>query len=960
MYHDDPSKFFQELFEEEAGNLKEDDPLQRVVCGEFPQLCRNFDETLIQESWSWRNVHSSRELAFAIIDPKGEIDRKALYRVVFLLEENMYSLGPERHHDTLRQKHLVSILKSFYEKQEFSYALKRISRPFGHPGADRLIRESLRLPETTSISDCEARRATFSALLTYLRQNVGSCFATAPAIIIQKEQPLQFLSDIGQLLGTGRLKRIIEGKEYVVPLSMSWGMGDLLRPIYLSALGKDPLASLALSPGLQSAFEASGLIEKKGGSEECAKILKESFPHVSQEDPLLLITADQIIKSALLKKYHLSEKDVSDFQERSLQGPWSELMIQAPAAAGSKALSVGRYLKTYEAAKEAFKSLTDHALLKAWEFTLASLSESKADFTKWNLYTSLGIRPEERFGIGESIYEKIQEKIALINDEIAEYQSHYDHLFAQTKYLEGRIAHSATERELGWIQAEYQIRRHEINRAISERDEAYEKGRKLQNLYPKLIEFLGEKISNYFQEVYDVEMHDITTNYYDDSPAGFRLMYKHGRGNTALWTMVNSAAEYIQHLTAFFVAMELELHQLPEIKGIHREVSDLITTTISTIKRPEFLEHSLKRLAHAYREPVVQNPTANLTRVKRKPWSYISGGTMGTLVSCYWNRTQHPTETKRWIEEGKEYLAFLIDTFKGLPLSIQKMYQSDPEKSLLAFSPTHAFTCKPGWSLFRKAWESDVYAYTWIRDHWMGAQKKFLDTIVLEHRMMERIVDELLHIVPLSYRPFAAHLLKNFTYRMTPPQLRHFVIKTLSYEKWLPPHHLDLISEEMDSILYRSLPLFFDHQLGGKLVELFDAIDEITPQLRDRVLQLIPLAEEKIGKYQVLTAKNLRDIAKALLIAALKKTRAPLDYHNLILQAMQRQGLCYPEPFLFGDTNWVKNAFGFVLNPGNESLELWRFDFSGSEGRPINIWKRYLNGKERIDWGLYTNPHQYG
>src|SRR5262249_1338468 len=163
---------------------------------------------------------------------------------------------------------------------------------------------------------------------------------------------------------------------------------------------------------------------------------------------------------------------------RKVQGPLAEVVIQSQQHQGGKSLACSRYNKAYEVARGAFKGLTDNALLKAWEFTLASLSESKADFAKWNLYISLGVDPEDPYGIGQSLYQAIQGMINQINEEIASFQSRYDHLFAQAKYLEGRMGSASTESELGGIRAEYQIRRHELNRTLAERDEVYDKGRK--------------------------------------------------------------------------------------------------------------------------------------------------------------------------------------------------------------------------------------------------------------------------------------------------------------------------------------------------------------------------------------------------------------------------------------------------------------------------------------------------
>src|SRR5258708_14991992 len=62
-----------------------------------------------------------------------------------------------------------------------------------------------------------------------------------------------------------------------------------------------------------------------------------------------------------------------------------------------------------EEARAAFKGLVDNALLKAWEFTLASFSEIKMEFSRWNLHTSLGLHHAEEGGVGKIIYTYIHE-----------------------------------------------------------------------------------------------------------------------------------------------------------------------------------------------------------------------------------------------------------------------------------------------------------------------------------------------------------------------------------------------------------------------------------------------------------------------------------------------------------------------------------------------------------------------
>lgn len=955
----DQEMFLEAIFEKLSSRKPLEDPLQALLAEDWVQLCNAFDLTSIQESWSWRNVHMSRTLAKLLIDNNGLVNKNLLEKAIDLLKARLYSLGPNRHHDDARQVHLLNMLQLLASNKELSNALKRISRPYGHAVAERIIREALLLGEMVPLTDAHARQAALSALLTDLRQNVGSCFATAPAILIQQTQPQQFLSDIGQLFAIGRLTRVFGGVEHVVPMSAGWGVGDLLRPFYLAMLGEHPLQKLSLSPGLQQAFQAAGLIDKRVDEEEkmtvCHHLLAESA--IEDRDPFQPLTADYILKTVLLKAFNVTEQDVI----RAREGNTDRMAAGFFREYASKQAAASRYIKALEMAKGAFKAMTDNALLKAWEFTLASLAETKADFAKWNFYTSLGLNPEEPEGIGKALYEKLQEQLNRVNKELEEYQSRYDHLYAQTKSLEVRFQRVETQKDADWLRSEYQMRRHEIGRVLAERDEIYEKGQKLSQILPFLSTFYGEKIREYFQEVYDPEMHDVSANPYDDTPAGFRLLYKHGRGNTSLWTMIYSAEEYLQYLSAFFVATEIELSHSPQLEDLQREVGELITAVLMTLKRPEFLESSLYRLSRAYQEPLVHNPMEHLDQVKRKPWAYISGGTMGTLVSCYYAKIDLPKEEKRWVESENELLAFLIDTMKGLPHPVQKIYQQNPAYPMLAFSPTHAFLCKPGLKLFREGWESPDYTYTWIRDRWMAPQKDFLESFLLDERMMDYLIDKLLLMMPAGYPSLVKKIFNNFPFSMRPFEFREYVLKALSYEKWIQKgRRLDMVAEELDSLLYKCLPLFPDYALREKLEAIFNSISGIDTPLKKTLWATLDAADEHRGKYRILSSHDLLKSAQGILMLALNKTRTELPFFQKILFAMRQLGFSYPEPLLFADTNWVKNLFGFTLNPGTEKLELWRFDEYGSEGKPMSIWKQYVDGTDPKEWGVYNAPYEYG
>ena len=77
---------------------------------------------------------------------------------------------------------------------------------------------------------------------------------------------------------------------------------------------------------MQAAFEAAGLIDKKAEAQEkkfkCFELLTANKALFREEDPFALITPDQMIRGVLLPAFGVTEKDIADFQARSLSGPF--------------------------------------------------------------------------------------------------------------------------------------------------------------------------------------------------------------------------------------------------------------------------------------------------------------------------------------------------------------------------------------------------------------------------------------------------------------------------------------------------------------------------------------------------------------------------------------------------------------------------------------------------------------
>lgn len=951
-----------------AAQVKEGDNFKRVCTEEYTELSYRLDRSQIQDSCSVRNVLRTRRLANLLISEKGDLNSSYLPKVISHLSHHLYSLGPDRQHDALRQEHILKILRQLQDNKELVRLLKNISKPISHKFAEQIIRDTLQLPTQVMVTDAAAMRASLSALLCYPRQSIGSCFATAPAIIIHNEQPELFLKDINELLSTGRLKRTFGGVEYIVPLSFSWGSGDLKKRFILRRDLTPPSQEVWQSPGLVNALKAVEILDPELSPQKSRHQLKELIGKVIQtwEEPgeVCLVSVEQILRRIMLQFYLLTEQDIQDYFNRPQGMIHSSLLMQVPSSSigvGGKGQACALFLQQYEIAKNVFKALAENALLKAWEFSLASFCDIKTDFSRWNLYSSLGLGAEEPGGIGRCLYEIIQFRLNQINAKVAEYQVEYEQVFAQVKYIESRVR-NASEQELQWLRVEYQSKMHEFYTLEEIRDKTHMKAKSIAGMFETLIDLYLTLFPRYFQEVYDADMHDISHKQYDDSPAGFRLLYKHGRANTSQWTRIYTPNDFIQALVSFFVATENEIASDPNLKGMDEELSDIVTRVVNHVKTTEFLETAFYRMALYHKVPAIKDPLEYLDRIEKKPWAYTSGGNMETLLSCYYKREQKPTEVSRWMESETELLVFLYDILKQLPYKETEEFLKHPEKALLMHSPTHAFLLKPGHAQFRDGWQSDAFTYVWVRDQLILPMKKFVETLRLDEVMMQDVITKLKEKVPHDFRHHFGKVFEHFPApSMNSVDFRHYLMEKIMNDKGLRLFHSPiLVEEEIDSVLFTLLPMFSNHQLVDRVEAIFSQLTSLPLKSRELVKKQIDSKLSGVMIGQVINAKELQDICKAFLCLALDGTSSSINYPQLITLAAQQLGFAMPKPIIFADTNWIRDFFGCTVNPGSGKLELWRFDCLGSSGTAMADWQQWLNGSRREPkWGVYPRYYEY-
>lgn len=721
------------------------------------------------------------------------------------------------------EEHIKRVWNLLKSDQELRKLVENFSLSTFTPQVELLISITLGVDPPLNIR--HVKWVVLSALFTPLRQSVGSCFATAPAILIHEEQPHQFLRDLQDLLVLGRLSRTFAGVEYTVPISPSPGLSDLTRPYFPGHPAFEP-------------FEILTSNKKKGTFLE------------------------------LIQKY----VDPSHQQE----------------------------------ARWRFVAFSDHLLLKTWEFTIASFVDVKAEFSRWNLYSSLGLHPEEKGGIGEVIYEYLDNELIEINKEISKHQVEIDSTFDQVRATESLMRNVSSEQDARRLRAEHQARLYHLRSVEDARNVLGEKSRKVSEFFAFMIEKIVKYFPNYFQEVYDAEMQEVDVSAYDDAPAGFRLLYKHGRTHVGAWTFISDTEGYINALKNFFNAIEITLiHECDWEEG-KEEIGQIITSVIHHICKEDFLISAFNRMAKAHKVPLQKMP---LEKMEKKPWAYTSGGTMLTLLKTYFRREASLSEEARWVESPTDLCVFLLDTLKMLSQHVLNPFLKNSKKRMLAFSPNHAFSLLPGSPLFAQGWQDPGFTYTWVRDQIILPGRKFYQSIRLSFEEQMYLVQELAKKMPaeLSYQ-----LQRHF-------QPAEDFAKLDLFRAQLPPNAF------VDSFLFEMLPI-----IGTKQSQNF------------------------VKKHQLKI-----DPPKFLM------GRRPFhDYvvqksHEITASLMEKEGLSPPRSLRFADSNWEKFDFAFIVSPFNGKLELWRIDKIGLTGSPMREWEHLMNGVSRETWGIFLRPYEY-
>ena len=906
------------------------------------------------------NGDEARALASRIVDDHGRVDEKKLAEVLGLLQRQLYPLGTGAEELTRRREKIQASLRFLQTNAQARALIHRLGRPYGNKMAETVIKETLLLEEGAQITEVETRKAVIVALLGTLRQSLGSCFATAPAISVHEQQPLAFLENLEEIFATSRIKKVVGGQEYQVPQNMGWGEGDLRKKIFVSTKQDRNSTPFWLSSLLQSALLHVGFLEHIPGSdEEAFRIFLPAIELASEQEKSGWMTLKELLLAVVLQHVGVSPSDFEQYQARAKQVVvHQEIETKRPSkeVKSEYATKMKRCHDAEEMHEKMIRFLisrADIALLKMWEYTVASFAEVKLGMCRSNFYISLGVNWDDEGGIGNVLYETAKQKVEEANRLVEESQRQYDALNVEMTLLEQRLRTASTEQELQWLKAEHQMRQAEQYHLRQQCEIAVERATKIAHLHELMFDQYDKLLKEYFQEIYDPDLHEVETGPYDDSPAGFRLLYKHGRSNSALWTVIRSLEEWRDALASFFSITEQELLLLSDLQGVEAEVRHIISRLVQHIRSDYFVETALKRYARAYNAPCPEAPLKDLDKVEKKPWVYTSGGSMSSLVEAYFARGGPPEEADRWVENETELLAYLIDTVR----LVEKRTAAPPPQKVLMHSPTHAFILLPFHNSFKESWQSDCYSYTWIKKTVQDPSTSFYTSYAFDQDTTEAILQSLaLFLDPEDYH----YLIKELSH--VSPFLRSYefvaeVNHLFHIEAYLRPYEDKLAIFDWDRFFLSHLPYVPINQIEPLILQTVQKVLSI----KNHRLPRLSLACDVSRKYnRVLSKKAYLLLLKEALIERLQDTSFE---KNIVEAALMQLLSTFPtpaRPVIFADSNWMKEYFAFATSPVNLSLKLWTTNSLGTEGAPLVQWTPWVNGsrKERT-WGVFINPADY-
>lgn len=803
------------------------------------------EETKYLEAAGYKEAESFFAFSLSQVIAELFFDEAGKFQKVDL-EELFSSLSLQRIYQAEYIKFVTQKIGQIEREKALQTYFLRLTLPLASPWIEEMVRSSLS-PPPVKLTNRKARVALMAAILCPLRQNIGSCFATAPCLFVQYSQTGLLIKDLFDLLTLGFLRKSGEEGDLKIPASVILGKGDLLITV-------ENKEQLKFHMGWIKALESLSLIDSK---------------------------------ASLGEKISEMEKRISrlDVHGKKLGEVFTEMV------------SFGKkepHPRDVAASERTLSHFSQNILMKMWEYTVASFVDGFSRYTKGQLIISLGLEQSEPLGIGKVIYDSLQQALDEKNKKLEENTREINELRIQISNSEKLLQHVDSDDKYRRLKSQLEYYYQKEAFLLHDRELEGEVSTKITELYSLLCEQITFHLPLYYIEIYDPSLIEKNPTPFEDGAAGFRLVYKHGRADPSVWTEIQTTQDFKNTLQEFFISLEQIVRS--QLEKVSIEFLDRVMQKIHALLSEEEFYIACKNRIDLYEQKYPSGKKMITI------WSYLSGGTIHTLLEGYFGLPKKPSELIFTPENPRELCLELIEWMKEESYKVCEEVKQDPLQGFLFYSPEHVFLFQPGNPSFVPTWDNREFTYTYVRDRFTDSSQGFYQSIRLTSGEQSYLYDK---AMKQGWAPFAPEKL---------------FIEGASL--------IEFTREHLEGLDFLAQTLFYNH----------------LPLVSKKDLEKVFPSQERINGPFI----DLKEWLSTQFLLGLMDEKETLD-------KVRKAGLLPAPPFIFADTNWHQTKFAFLTGPLSGQIELWRLSTNGLLGSPMSQWDKYFGMKKTpSSWGLFT------
>ncbi len=911
---------------------------------------KRHEQTNLQNSQYARNAHQAKSIATRLIDGDGNINLAAsIWTELSMVDgDDLSSLMEEiragKHEDLPQSEHALAILKKLQNDEAFRNKLTQVVKPSDKEGeASNLIRSTLGLDPKVEITDAHAKQAALSGLLFQARQGqVGSCFTTATACMVQRNRPDKFLDDITSLFSNGKLTRTIKhpttGATVTidVPLNITLLQGNLEKK---SEVKRDK-SELHLAPDFVASMDSLQI-----PADEQKQAFDLAARQIRAERALAKALESSALKDELFASPNTREAVTKDVLEQLIANP--SLTIRDALSSVFNARSMTMTTGTSPSNLQLGEKRKNGALSKCDAFDLKTGSDS--------------IKPEELIDrIVKSRVSEDKQKVALEQARNA-FLGQQDNLVMRA--WEYSVA-TMVEKMPGQASNQNTIQRglkapssDVLTAVIDNTGFTPQKKQVLRGLRDRLLNEFEKLVKDETETRYDPSVksrEESTSKDGHSSSGGYCLFFKNEKiasdsdYKNAMETLLNKAWAKINDGT---------LKQFEQDEG-----AKLVTALAKEFDKPEFHEKVV--------EKAVGSTDKKAKDKMAKPWTYEGGGNTDSLLQIYYDS---PDPLQRAVAPSTANTAeqlgeFLLDTMKAMGIDKSIKPDSGFEQSSIPVRTigVHAFNLlpsSPGITMLLKGFDDPkegLKAYKKIEKEKIasrnsqelplndppdGVLKSMIEaasTIFADSGRAKAVSD--------INKEFKATGKTSVTITIANTLIRAGIIEHLKV------NYTQITATERETHGDSASERGF----GKANVEVVPK-QEFEPMV-NLCMDKLNVPEDKQDSIRKEVMKTLKDLEAKDRAALLKVIEDELTKQGAVGVTVEKlEAACkVPRGIVIADGNWGggdhRTVMTLLVSPKTGELELWQMNEDGTEASKMDE-KTWVKDNR---WAVFNDPREYG